>query len=141
MKYCSKCDTTKPLDDFHVNRTRRDGRQVSCKSCMSIRNRAYYLATPERNWQRKASNEAAKRKARKHVTAYLREHPCVDCGEDDIVVLEFDHVKGSKILAVSEMVGRGMGVATIDAEIAKCKVRCANCHRRITHRRRKRRKV
>ncbi len=60
---------------------------------------------------------------------YLRQHPCVDCGQTDIRVLEFDHVERStKRLAVTAMVGR-RNWPTILSEIEKCEVRCANCHR------------
>ena len=63
---------------------------------------------------------------------YLRANPCVDCGERDIVVLEFDHVRGEKKYNLSQMTSGAFGVATIQAEIEKCEVRCANCHRRKT---------
>ena len=53
---------------------------------------------------------------------------CVDCGNTDIRVLEFDHVRGEKIWSVSEMVTRGSGMDVLLAEIAKCEVRCRNCH-------------
>lgn len=65
------------------------------------------------------------------VWRYLSTHPCVDCGEGDPIVLEFDHVYGVKRLAVSHMIG-SFSWATIAEEIGKCEVRCANCHRRKT---------
>jgi hypothetical protein len=53
---------------------------------------------------------------------------CVDCGTSDIRVLEFDHVRGTKVASVGSMVRRGHALAAIRAEIAKCDVRCRNCH-------------
>ncbi len=69
---------------------------------------------------------------RQMAARYLSEHPCVDCGESDIVVLEFDHVIGEKKWNVSVLVHSPSPWATVEHEIAKCEVRCANCHRRRT---------
>lgn len=68
------------------------------------------------------------------VLSYLRCHPCVDCGEADPVVLDFDHLR-DKSANVSSMVFAGRPWAAIEAEIEKCEVVCANCHRRRTGRR------
>lgn len=65
------------------------------------------------------------------VLAYKLDNPCVDCGEADPIVLDFDH-RGDKVCAVSQMSGRGWSLRRLFAEIAKCDVRCANCHRRKT---------
>jgi hypothetical protein len=73
-----------------------------------------------------------RRRNREFIDAYLASHPCVDCGLDDPVVLEFDHVTGSKRAALSVLVRSAATIATLNAEIAKCVVRCANCHRRRT---------
>ncbi len=58
--------------------------------------------------------------------------PCVDCGEPDPIVLEFDHVRGEKRADVDSLITVGCSRALLLAEIAKCDVRCANCHRRRT---------
>lgn len=67
--------------------------------------------------------------------AFVREHlsscSCVDCGEFDIVVLDFDHRDG-KSANVSRLTHSECSLARLDDEIAKCDVRCANCHRRKT---------
>jgi formate-dependent nitrite reductase cytochrome c552 subunit len=87
--------------------------------------------------QRIRRNSAARLAAnRARVDDYLLTHPCVDCGLTDLVVLEFDHVRGVKVGDVSALVGSGYPWAKIEAEIAKCDVRCANCHRRVTVERR-----
>jgi len=66
------------------------------------------------------------------VRAYLVAHPCVDCGEADPAVLEFDHVRGEKLFAIANGVER-YGLVKLKAEILRCVVRCANCHRRRHH--------
>ena len=61
---------------------------------------------------------------------------CVDCGESNPVVLEFDHVRGEKAGNIADMVHRPLCVDAIKEEIRKCEVRCANCHRKKTFERR-----
>ncbi|MBI5138268.1 MAG: hypothetical protein HZA95_00515 [Candidatus Vogelbacteria bacterium] len=48
-------------------------------------------------------------------------------------MLEFDH-RGDvlKIKAVSTLIGVRSSIEKVKAEIDKCDVRCANCHRRKT---------
>jgi hypothetical protein len=67
------------------------------------------------------------------VFEYLRANPCTDCGETDISVLEFDHRdRALKELTVAELITQGYSLERVMREIAKCDVRCANCHRRRT---------
>ena len=66
------------------------------------------------------------------ILAYFEQHGCVDCGTKDPAVLEFDHKdRPSKVAAVSTLV-RQQSWRALFAEIDKCEVRCANCHRRRT---------
>lgn len=64
----------------------------------------------------------------KYVCEYLSEHGCVDCDETDIVVLDFDHVRGKKLDSINRLMNRKPAI--VIAEILKCVVRCSNCHRR-----------
>jgi len=71
-------------------------------------------------------------KKRKIAIDYLKNHPCIDCGEKDILVLDFDHMNiSSKINNVSNLIVGG-SISSLNEEIKKCEIRCANCHRRKT---------
>jgi len=66
---------------------------------------------------------------------YLLKNPCIDCGEKDPIVLDFDHTnpKEKKGNISSWVASSTRSWETILEEIAKCQIRCANCHRRKTH--------
>ncbi|WP_412061844.1 hypothetical protein [Rubrivirga sp. IMCC45206] len=93
--------------------------------------RDWYL---RRGASQRTRNQGYLERNAQHLWRYLLSHPCVDCGEADPIVLEFDHVRGEKVGALSNMATRQFSVAKLNAEIAKCEVRCANCHKRKTAR-------
>lgn len=86
-----------------------------------------------RNEYHVAYNKKIRDERRQYVRDYLESHPCVDCGETDPIVLEFDHVRGDKSANVSRIANNTCSVERLQAEIDKCEVRCANCHRRATY--------
>jgi 6-phosphofructokinase len=106
LPYCCRdCGTKDPS---------RFGRKIKtiCKRCESARKRE---------------------KLREVIYAYLLEHPCVGCGESDPIVLEFDHIdRSDKTSSVNRLLADKVGIKRLMAEIAKCQVLCANCHRRKT---------
>jgi hypothetical protein len=68
------------------------------------------------------------------IEVYKREHPCVKCGEADPIVLDFHHTDaGTKEFRIAAVIWSHT-IAAIEAEIAKCEVLCANCHRREHYR-------
>src|SRR6266699_6479194 len=75
------------------------------------------------------TNPSAHKKSQLLLHEYLSTHPCIDCSRNNILVLEFDHVHGSKKANVAAMARDERPWSTIQAEINKCEVRCANCHR------------
>ena len=99
-------------------------------------------AENERTRQRKQTRSAERKKEERR-RAYRRAHavvydakggPCMDCGRAyDVVCMDFDHVRGTKKFNLSS--SHGYSDATIRAEIAKCDLVCANCHRLRTSKR------
>ena len=66
---------------------------------------------------------------------YFATHPCVDCGESDPVVLEFDHLRDKSFSIGAKLTNYSW--TAIEAEIEKGEVVCGNCHKRRTARRRR----
>ena len=128
-KRCGKCRQELPLDAF--NRAGK-GRQHWCRECF----RAYFRERGAVHLaQVKQGVAQRRRKARQFVVDHLRDHPCVDCGERDLVVLEFDHLR-DKVDHLSRLVTGGASEEKLLREMEKCEVVCVNCHRRRTARRR-----
>jgi hypothetical protein len=65
------------------------------------------------------------------VLDHLRRTSCADCGETDLIVLDFDHI-GAKRGSVMVLALNEHSIGSLEREIAACEVRCANCHRRRT---------
>ncbi|CAB4196839.1 hypothetical protein UFOVP1290_359 [uncultured Caudovirales phage] len=133
LKLCTECNSLKELKDFNKNNRKKDGLQSFCKICDAKNSRDYYAKNSEHH-----KNVTTKRKkkcileSKKFIYTYLLSHPCIDCGEKDPIVLEFDHIKGIKTGCISRLVHIGCSIKRIQREIDICVVRCANCHRRKT---------
>lgn len=126
MKVCCRCRDG--LDESAFNKN-----QQACRACQS----AYYYARPKEHQKRvRANNDRYVARNKAIVLEHLQRNACVDCGEADTVVLEFDHVRGVKRDDISRLLRQGGSVAALLDEMAKCEVRCANCHRRVTAARR-----
>lgn len=134
MRTCGRCKRGKPVEDFAWRRKARGQRDNYCRPCRAAykqehyaANRQRYIDSARRRNQRKIERRVA------YLVSFLREHPCVDCGETDPVVLEFDHLRDKEF-------GIGQGIRdrawqSVLSEMDKCDVVCANCHRRRTARR------
>ena len=92
--------------------------------------RKYCASHPQYMAQQAKVKRQRSRDKQEFICNYLREHPCVDCGEADPLVLQFDHIKGNKIRAVTSLTSQSIKI--ILREIAKCEVVCANDHARRT---------
>lgn len=95
---------------------------------------AWYAKNKERVGKKKVQQSYAIRKRNmQFVVNFLKKNPCIDCGESDFIVLEFDHLDSdTKVKTVCDMVRGSFSLQRIEEEISKCCVRCANCHRKKT---------
>lgn len=131
MKTCARCKETLPISSFGAKDKNR--LQPYCRECNRIQKRIWYAANAEQQI-------AAVKRRRQHrlvecrdlIYHHLLNNPCVDCGETDIRVLEFDHVRDVKTNNISVLIRKAPSLQTLQREISKCEVRCTNCHRRRT---------
>lgn len=134
-KRCTKCGVEKGRAEFSP---RGEGLQSWCRECRRAHEREVYRRNPARRaavaMARARHDDEHLKRNRQFLMSYFATHPCVDCGESDFAVLEFDHVRGSKSANVSELME--LLQEALEAEITKCDVRCGNCHRRKTARER-----
>jgi hypothetical protein len=130
-KICPGCGEERDIEhDFSWKNKSRGIRQRWCKSCQAAANKLHYQNNKQVYLDRAQTRNAyVIAENKKQLRAYLSTHPCIDCGCTDIRCLDFDHVRGKKSDDISKMLGHSLPWATIEAEIAKCEVRCANCHR------------
>lgn len=122
-KKCATCGITKLAQEFNKHRGKSDGLQSYCRDCQR--------AKAQKRYSEKFSVTG------NLVNQIKEELGCVDCKINyPSYVLDFDHVSGVKRANISVMVKRLIDFKEILAEIEKCEVVCANCHRIRTHRRR-----
>lgn len=123
MKKCRGCQETKPFGEFYANPNVKDGYLNWCRPCTVAR---YSAGRSERQ-----------RKVLAYIQAIKLERGCADCGyRANAVALDFDHLPGHVKEYRLATMAAGLKKEKIDAEIAKCDVVCANCHRIRTANRR-----
>jgi len=131
MKICTICKEEKSKSEFNKKNIEKDKLQPHCRECSHKRFKIYYENNKEK--QKKTVIETKKKVRRNnqaYVYNYLSEHPCVVCGEDDPIVLDFDHLRDKKE-CISVTLAK-WSLKNIIKEIEKCQILCANCHRRKT---------
>lgn len=86
---------------------------------------------PKGAYYRMKKRSERREKIKRKMMEFYKDHPCVDCGETDPRVLDFDHIHNKKH-NVSTLLRKEYSWNSILEEAEKCEVRCANCHRKKT---------
>lgn len=133
-KICSLCKIVKSNDQFNFCARTKNNLQSRCRDCEKKRNKKNYDSNPQYfNKHSEISRKKRRQINREFIVNYLLQHSCIDCGEADPICLDFDHVRGKKYKGICQMVQSGNPMNALEKEITKCEVRCANCHRKKTH--------
>lgn len=128
-KRCVHCKKMKDEQEFSWSNKSKGVRNKRCKECQKVFSKNHYNKNKEvyLNTQRKIRD-----RNQEFVCNYLKDKCCVDCGEDDIVVLQFDHIDPTKKERYEDTISHAMrdkwGIERIKKEMKKCEIRCANCH-------------
>lgn len=149
-KRCWRCEklgreSQHPLADFNQDRHREDGRQAICRPCSKEVRIAYLAAHPgaqKRAFAKWYANPENRAKTTAAIVRHRRERatllinrfkaaPCMDCGKTfPTCAMDFDHRPGAeKCFNVGYQALGGRPLEDIIAEIAKCDLVCACCHR------------
>lgn len=126
LKKCSLCKADKEInnENFHYKNKLKNQFTSICKICWKQYHKKHYennkndYKIKSKNWQ----NER-----RKEFYNWLKTKSCVDCGNSDFRVLEFDHITDKKF-EISRKI-KAMLLTTLLEEISKCEIVCANCHK------------
>lgn len=131
MKKCVTCGVEKSPDEYYKNKNCRDGKDTRCKACSKAASyKSVYGDTPPQPRKRDLP-----RSERKAYLDSVRDVPCLDCGgRFPAVCMDFDHLRDKKFSIMSAY-GRWPWKDVL-AEIDKCEIVCANCHRIRTAERR-----
>lgn len=106
--------------------------EIVCVNCHRCR-----TAKRSRSWRhdpavlRERSLTPGQRRNLMWIMGLLEAGECADCGENRLARLEFDHV-GEKTGHVVSLARSGITLARLRAEVSRCELVCANCHRKRT---------
>jgi len=135
MKTCIECKIEKNIEEFPWRNKTKNMRVGRCNLCHNKWYREYFAKPDNRKKQVKRVSHINKRQieeARKYVFEFLKNNACIDCGEKNPIVLEFDHKNPkdkSFIISAALCTKSYITVDLVKNEMQKCDVRCANCHR------------
>ncbi len=132
-KTCKLCGERKILSpgNFHRQKSSKDGYQARCKSC----NQASVLKWQAENREQYLAAQRAKtRKQREELIEFKENNPCTDCGIYlPFYAMNFDHLPGTDKRYDVSRLATSHASGLLSAELSKCELVCASCHRIRTY--------
>lgn len=135
MKICWKCGNERDGEDFHWKSKPKGIRHTTCKDCMIAYRMAYYERNKETEKARIAKDVKIRLAKYKGILWGIKSTSgCSRCPEKDPACLDFHHTDPkTKSFTLAGIRQRSPSLKLLMAEIEKCEVICANCHRKEHH--------
>lgn len=131
-KNCLKCNIIKPINEFNLNKSKKDGYQIYCRDCTRKTNNYYYNSNEDYRKKIIVGNRNRKRKVVEWFREFKTTLKCDQCDENHPSTLDFHHLDpAKKDINISEAAGEGYSIEKMKREINKCIILCANCHRKL----------
>lgn len=128
-KKCNSCKLVQAIEKFSWKNKNKNIKAGKCKSCHKEYAKTHYTSNCKSYKDRAYKNNKTYRKRNKKYIDELKSVPCMDCGNSyDPVCMDFDHLR-DKIKNVANLAKDSFSLASLNKEIDKCEVVCANCHR------------
>jgi len=127
MKQCNTCKQYKSLAEFNNKTSAKDGKQYHCRIC----SRQYYKQYYNSNLEHEKDRVRSRKKRMRFWYKTLKETlSCEVCGENSPECMDFHHEE-DKDFTIADAIHKGYSTERILDEISKCRVLCANCHRKL----------
>lgn len=132
-KVCGRCKQLKQLPEFSISTSERRIVTSWCKQCAREHNNKKYRESDRIKRLAQERRLRYRERNRLFLWEIISHSSCADCGEDDPLVLEFDHLdRGSKSFNIGWATSACVPLSRLSEEMSKCDIVCANCHRRRT---------
>ena len=138
MKQCTKCKVTKSESEYFVKDSKSGRLHSQCKQCYREHRSTYYkqhYRTYREQYLERARirRRTLRNQFRENMLKYLEGKACIICGENDKRTFEFDHISPSeKGFGIARSVSLGHSWDEVENEMKKCRILCANCHKKQT---------
>jgi hypothetical protein len=131
-KRCSTCKQWRNRAEFNRRARSSDGLQPTCRLCNAARSKQYYRENREKHLAAVGKQRHKQsHKLRAALSQVKRHNGCCCCSEAEPVALDFHHMRDKAVL-VSKLPSLCAKWSRVVAELVKCVVICANCHRKVT---------
>lgn len=129
-KECASCRIIQDIDQFSKRSASKDGKSSRCKNCNKAYLKNHYQDNKKYYYNKKIKFQD---KGKEFMWNFLKDKSCKDCGINNPLLLEFDHIEDKKYTI--SRITKTHAPESLLKEISKCEIVCTNCHRLRTYER------